>query len=120
MTMPPGPLVRAIRAAARRPGIPWLCIGHPAEPAEWRTTRAAGLSFLMTAGIYQRLRNECGFVSWARLKAEVEARSMDLARRAEACCEASVRDWTGLAARMLAATPEIAGYDFATEQPQSR
>ena len=38
----------------------------------------------------------------------------DLAHQAEAFCEASIRDWTGRAARMLAATPEIAGYNFAT------
>jgi hypothetical protein len=38
----------------------------------------------------------------------------DLAHQAEAFCEASIRDWTGRAARMLAATPEIAGYSFAT------
>jgi ankyrin repeat protein len=29
-------------------------------------------------------------------------------------CEASIRDWTGRAVRMLAATPELAGYNFAT------
>jgi ankyrin repeat protein len=31
-----------------------------------------------------------------------------------AFCEASIRDWHGRAARMLAANPEIAGYGFAT------
>ena len=60
------------------------------------------------------LAREYGFASWARLKAEVEARTTDLARQAEAFCEASIRDWTGRAARMLAATPELAGYNFAT------
>jgi ankyrin repeat protein len=38
----------------------------------------------------------------------------ELARQAEAFCEASIRDSTGRAARMLAANPEIAGYSFAT------
>src|SRR6204780_2898273 len=38
----------------------------------------------------------------------------ELARRGEAFCEASIRDSTGRAARMLAANPEIAGYSFAT------
>jgi ankyrin repeat protein len=38
----------------------------------------------------------------------------ELARQAEAFCEASIRDGTGRAARMLAANPEIAGYGFAT------
>jgi hypothetical protein len=43
-----------------------------------------------------------------------EARSTDLARQAEMFCEASIRDWTGRAARMLAANPELAGYNVAT------
>src|SRR5215472_1002546 len=55
-----------------------------------------------------------GFSSWARLKAEVNARTVDLAQKVEVFLEASVRDWTGRAARLLAATPEIAGYSFGT------
>jgi hypothetical protein len=55
-----------------------------------------------------------GFASWPSLKAEVEARTLDLAQKAEAFCQASVGDWTGRAARMLAETPELAEYDFAT------
>jgi ankyrin repeat protein len=50
----------------------------------------------------------------ARLKTEVQARTTDLARQAEMFCEASIRDWTGRAARMLAANPELAGYNVAT------
>jgi ankyrin repeat protein len=38
----------------------------------------------------------------------------DLAEKVDAFLQASVRDWTGRAARLLAATPEIAGYSFAT------
>ena len=57
---------------------------------------------------------EYGFSSWARLKAEVDARTMDLAEKVEAFLDASIRDWTGRAARLLAATPEIAGHSFAT------
>jgi hypothetical protein len=60
------------------------------------------------------LAREYGFASWARLKTEVEARTTDLARLAAMFCEASIRDWTGRAARMLAANPELAGYDIAT------
>ena len=37
-----------------------------------------------------------------------------MARQAEAFCEASIGDGTGRAARMLAATPELACYSFAT------
>ena len=57
---------------------------------------------------------EYGFASWARLKTMVEARTTDLARQADVFCEASIRDWTGRAVRMLAATPELADYNFAT------
>lgn len=60
------------------------------------------------------LAREYGFASWARLKTAVQARTTDLARQAEMFCEASIRDWTGRAVRMLAATPELAGYNFAT------
>jgi ankyrin repeat protein len=38
----------------------------------------------------------------------------ELDRQADAFCEASIRDGTGRAVRMLAANPEIAGYSFAT------
>jgi hypothetical protein len=55
-----------------------------------------------------------GFASWTRLRDEVTARTASLARQAEAFCEASIRDGTGRAARMLAATPELARCSFAT------
>jgi hypothetical protein len=42
-----------------------------------------------------------------------EARTTDLARQAVVFCEASIRDWTGRAVRMLAANPELAGFNFA-------
>jgi ankyrin repeat protein len=57
---------------------------------------------------------EYGFASWARLKTAVQARTTDLARLADEFCEASIRDWTGRAARMLAENPELASYNFAT------
>ena len=60
------------------------------------------------------LAREYGFASWARLKTEVGARTTDLARLAEEFCVASIRDNTGRAVRMLAATPELAGYGFPT------
>src|SRR5919198_3097854 len=55
-----------------------------------------------------------GFASWAKLKDEVEARTLELAGKGDAFCEASVSGRPGRAARMLAETPEIAGYNFAT------
>jgi ankyrin repeat protein len=60
------------------------------------------------------IARDYGFPSWARLKADVETRTRDLAERAKRFCEASVRDWSGQAVRMLEATPELAGYSFAT------
>lgn len=60
------------------------------------------------------IAREYGFASWPRLKAEVEARTLDLAAKADAFCQASVADWTGKAARLLAETPDLAGYSFAT------
>ena len=55
-----------------------------------------------------------GFASWPKLKAEVEARTLDLAEKVEAFCKASMSDGSGRAARMLAATPAIACHSFAT------
>jgi ankyrin repeat protein len=69
---------------------------------------------LTLAAAQLAVARDYGFASWARLKTEVEARTTDLARRAAEFCEASIRDWTGRPARMLAATPELAGYSFAT------
>jgi ankyrin repeat protein len=60
------------------------------------------------------IAREYGFPSWARLKADVEARTRDLAEKAAAFCEASIRDWTDRPVRMLAETPELARYGFAT------
>jgi hypothetical protein len=54
-----------------------------------------------------------GFASWAKLKSGVEARTLELAEQAIAFCQASVNR-IGVAARMLEATPELAGYSFAT------
>ena len=77
--------------------------------------RIQAVSDRMTLAAAQlAVAREYGFASWPRLKAEVEARGTDLAQKVDAFLEASVRDWTGRAARMLAVTPEIAGYDFRT------
>lgn len=60
------------------------------------------------------IAREYGFPSWAALKVEVQARTAGLDEVAQAFCEASIRDWTGRAVRMLAAQPEIASHGFAT------
>ncbi|HEX5301394.1 MAG TPA: ankyrin repeat domain-containing protein [Streptosporangiaceae bacterium] len=57
---------------------------------------------------------EHGSPSWPRLVAEVRARTAELGQRVDEFLVASIRDWTGRAARMLARDPWIAGYDFRT------
>ena len=69
---------------------------------------------LTLASAQLAVAREYGFASWTRLRDEVTARTASLARQAEAFCEASIRDGMGRAARMLAATPELARYSFAT------
>jgi hypothetical protein len=69
---------------------------------------------LTLASAQLAVAREYGCASWTRLRDEVTARTASLARQAEAFCEASIRDGTGRAARMLAATPELARYSFAT------
>src|SRR5215472_3340966 len=69
---------------------------------------------LTLAAAQLAVAREYGFASWAKLKTEVQARSAELAKLADEFCVASIRDWTGRAARMLAARPELAGYNLAT------
>ena len=69
---------------------------------------------LTLASAQLAVAREYGFASRTRLRDEVTARTASLARQAEAFCEASIRDGAGRAARMLAATPELARYIFAT------
>ena len=69
---------------------------------------------LTLASAQLAVAREYGFASRTRLRYEVTARTASLARQAEAFCEARIRDGTSLAARMLAATPELARYSFAT------
>jgi len=69
---------------------------------------------LTLANAQLAVAREYGFASRTRLRDEVTARTASLAREAEAFCEASIRDGTGRAARMLVATPELARYSFAT------
>jgi ankyrin repeat protein len=79
------------------------------------TGRIRAVSGALTLASAQlAVAREYGFASWTRLRDEVTARTASLARQAEAFCEASIGDGTGRAARMLAATPELARYSFAT------
>jgi hypothetical protein len=56
---------------------------------------------LTLASAQLAVAREYGFASRTRLRDEVTARTVSLARQAEAFCEASIRDGTGRAARML-------------------
>jgi ankyrin repeat protein len=69
---------------------------------------------LTLAAAQLAVAREYGFASWVKLKTEVQARSAGLAQFADEFCQASIRDWTGRAARMLAARPELADYNIAT------
>ncbi|HUB40347.1 MAG TPA: ankyrin repeat domain-containing protein [Streptosporangiaceae bacterium] len=79
------------------------------------TTRILAVSDRLTLAAAQlAIARDYGFASWAKLKTEVQARVDDMAKLADEFCEASIRDWTGRAERMLAARPELAGYNLAT------
>src|SRR5262249_27266360 len=69
---------------------------------------------LTLAAAQLALAREYGFASWAKLKDEVDARPLAVAEKVDAFCAASVSDRPARAARLLAETPEIAGYNFAT------
>ena len=97
----------------RREARDLLRAAQAGDPAAAGRIRALSMAPTL-ASAQLAVAREYGFTSWARLKAQVDARTADLARQAEAFSEASIRDWTGRAARMLAADPELAGYSFAT------
>jgi ankyrin repeat protein len=60
------------------------------------------------------LAREYGFASWPKLKDQIDALTLELAEKVDEFCEASVGGRIGRAARMLAETPAIAGYNLAT------
>lgn len=83
------------------------------EPEAVRRVGAVSDRLTLTAAQLAVAR-EYGFASWPRLKEEVEARTLELAQKVDAFCEASISGNTRRAARMLAETPVIAGYSMAT------
>ena len=93
---PPGPGTRP-----RWPGSPPT---HPRPVPGTVTLAAAQLA----------IAREHGYPSWPQLVAEVKARTAEAGQRVEEFLVASIRDWTGRAARMLARDPWIAGYDVRT------
>ena len=77
-------------------------------------TPAARAGTVTLAAAQLAIAREHGFPSWPQLVAEVQARTAELGQRVEEFLVASIRDWTGRAARMLARDPWMAGYDFRT------
>jgi ankyrin repeat protein len=57
---------------------------------------------------------EYGFASWRKLKDAIDAGMLDLAEKVVAFCTASVANQPDRAARLLAETPAIAHFSFAT------
>jgi hypothetical protein len=57
------------------------------------------------------IAREHGYPSWPQLVAEVQARTAQAGQRVDEFLVASIGDWTGRAARMLARDPWIADYD---------
>ena len=89
--------------------------GDPAALSRIAAHAPASATALVTLAAAQlTIAREHGFASWPRLKAEAQARNAELAQRVEEFLVASIRDWTGRAARMLARDPQIATYDFRT------
>jgi ankyrin repeat protein len=79
------------------------------------TARILALSDRLTLAAAQlAVARDYGFASWLKLKLEIQARADDMAKLADEFCQASIRDWTGRAERMLAARPELADYNLAT------
>ena len=83
--------------------------GEPAAVARLRAVSAD----LSLASAQLAVAREYGFASWAGLKAAVQVRSTEFATLVREFCEASIRDGTGRAARMLEQTPEIDGAGYA-------
>ena len=77
-------------------------------------TPAARAGAVTLAAAQLAIAREHGHPSWPQLVAEVRARTAELGQRVEEFLVASIRDWTGRAARMLARDPWMAGYDFRT------
>ena len=77
-------------------------------------TPAARSGTVALAAAQLAIAREHGYPSWPQLVAEVQARTAEQGQRVEEFLVASIRDWTGRAARMLARDPWMAGYDVRT------
>jgi ankyrin repeat protein len=108
-TLPANPNLSQLRHQAKD-------LLHAAKRGD--TTAAGRIQAVSTrltlASAQLAIAREHGFASWAKLKDEVATRTLELAGKVDMFCKASVSGPPGRAARMLAETPEIAGYNFAT------
>jgi ankyrin repeat protein len=87
--------------------------GDPAALARITARTPAARSGTVTLAAAQlAIAREHGYPSWPWLVAGVQARTAQRGQQVEDFLVASIRDWTGRAARMLARDPWIAGYDF--------
>jgi hypothetical protein len=77
-------------------------------------TPAATAGTLTLAAAQLAVAREHGYPSWPQLVAEVQARTAERGQLVDDFLAASIRDWTGRAARMLTRDPWIAGHDFRT------
>jgi hypothetical protein len=98
--LPARPSIDHLRRQARD----LLRAAHAGDAAAAGRIGAVSEALTLTAAQLAVAR-EYGFASWARLRTEVTVRTASLAQQAEAFCEASIRDATGRAARMLEAVP---------------
>jgi ankyrin repeat protein len=89
--------------------------GDPAAQGRITTHSPAVTPGAVTLAAAQlAVAREHGYPGWPRLVAEVKARTAGRGQLVDDFLAASVRDWTGRAARMLARDPWIADYDFRT------
>src|SRR5262249_18118268 len=106
-TLPAQPNLDQLRHQAKE----LLRAAQADEPGAIERVRAVSDN-LTLATAQLALAREYGFASWPTLKAEVDARTQDLAAAVGMFCLASIRDWTGRAVQLLAARPEIAESGF--------
>jgi ankyrin repeat protein len=107
-TLPANPNLDQLRHQAKD----LLRAAKRGEPDARRRIEASSAELTLAAAQLAVAR-EYGFASWAKLKDEIETRTLELAGKVEQFCQASVSARPGRAARMLAETPEIANHSFA-------
>src|SRR5215475_3474567 len=108
-TLPARPHLDQLRRQAKE----LLCAARAADSSALNRLRVVS-DRADLASAQLAIAREYGFASWARLTAEVDARTIALAEQVDAFCRASIRDGSGRAVHMLAANPQIATYNLAT------